>query len=183
MEFLTVNKIKGRKEMRYLSNNYSEIFKKGIHGYINDLVSDTKSAYKGFLYMDISDKLNLKPNASRSFLKVLSGLMDDAARVLSDSVNWDVEEDLKVINEVIYMLAEFDRLNRALNCIFNVLSFIRLAELSKLKIILCGTRKISARSDSYFKCILGHYRGKYRRLTTASDMSFINASSVCGGEV
>lgn len=129
--------------MKYLSNNYSEIFKKGIHSYIDDLMSDTKSAYKGFLSMDISDKLNLKPYAARSFLKVLSSLIDDAITVLSRKVNWDVEVNREVVNEVIEMMREFDRLYRALTCVFNVLSFIRLAELSKSKIILCGTRKIS----------------------------------------
>lgn len=159
--------------MRKLSSNYSEIFNKGIDSFIDELASDTKSAYKGILRKDISDKLNSKPNAVRSSLKVLNGLIDDAFTGLSQ---------LEINYEVISMMSEFNRLYQRLTCLFNVLTFIKLAGLDKLKIVLCGTRKISARSDSYFKCILGHYRGKYRRITIASDMSFINASSVCGGE-
>jgi hypothetical protein len=159
--------------MRKLSSNYSEIFNKGIDGFIDELASDTKSAYKRILRKDISDKLNSIPNAIRSSLKVLNGLIDDAFTGLSQ---------LEINCEVISMMSEFNRLYQRLTCLFNVLTFIKLAGLDKLKVVLCGTRKISARSDSYFKCILGHYRGKYRRVTRASDMSFINASSVCGGE-
>jgi hypothetical protein len=158
MEFLTVTTIKGRHIMKELTSNYTEIFNKGIYSFIDDLVSDTKSAYEGILRIDISNKLNLKPNTVRSSLKVLNGLIDDALTVLSQlEVNW----------EIIDMMTEFNRLYQRLNCLFNVLKFIRLAGLSKLKIILCGTRKISARSDSYFKCILGHYRGKYRAVFKA----------------
>lgn len=159
--------------MRKLSSNCSEVFNKGIDGFINELASDTKSAYKEILRKDISDKLNLKSNAVRSSLKIITGLIDDAYKDLSR---------LEVSSEIISMLYEFNILYQRLDCLLNLLTFIKLAGLDKLKIVLCGTRKISARSDSYFKCILGYYRGKYRRIITASDMSSINASSVCGGE-
>ena len=160
----------------------SGIFKKGINNYIDDVVSDIKCAYKDYLGKDISDELNLKPNATHSLLKKMSGLIDNAFDVLSNSVDWDMEESQEVKNELINIMREFDFLYRDLKCLFKVLSFIKLAESSKSKITLCGTRKISARCDSYFKCILGQYRGKYRRITIANGMSFINASSVCGGE-
>lgn len=169
--------------MKQINDNYSEIFYKGIYCFIDDLASDTKSEYEGILGIDISDKLNLKSNVVRSSLKVISDFIDDALKVLSRKVDWAIEEENPtVINHELSMLYEFNLLYRRLECLFNVLRFIRLTGLSKLKIVLCETRKISARSDSYFKCILGHYRGKYRRITRASDMNFINASSVCGGE-
>lgn len=168
--------------MKCQYNTCSGIFKKGINNYIDDIVSDIKCVYKDYMDKDISNELNLKPNVTNSFLKTVSSLIDNAFDVLSSSVDWDVEENREVKNECINIMREFDFLYRDLKVLFKVLSFIRLAESSKLKITLCGTRKISARSDSYFKCILGQYRGKYRRITVANDMSFINASPVCGGE-
>ena len=160
--------------MERFTKDYSTIFNKKTLSFSDYLALDLKSVRGLIIHTDISD-LNLK-------LKRIRSLRDEYCKILSLKIDWNVEVNRQIRNDVINTLTHLHLLYRTLNCFFNALSINRLAESSKLKITLCETRKISARNDSYFKCILGHYRGKYRRITLASDMSFINASSVCGGE-
>jgi hypothetical protein len=59
----------------------------------------------------------------------------------------------------------------------------RYSQLAKLDIINFDyeNSSVSIKDDSYFKCIIGYYRSKYRRILLINDVSFINASCVCGG--
>lgn len=59
----------------------------------------------------------------------------------------------------------------------------RYSRLAKLDVLHFDYKNmnVSIEDDSYFKCIIGYYRSKYRRIRIISDMSFINASCVCGG--
>lgn len=61
--------------------------------------------------------------------------------------------------------------------------YFRYSQLAKLGVINFNyeNSSISIKDDSYFKCIIGYYRSKYRRLLIINDVSFINASCVCGG--
>lgn len=57
------------------------------------------------------------------------------------------------------------------------------SQLAKLGVINFDyeNSSVSIKDDSYFKCIIGYYRSKYRRILIINDVSFINASCVCGG--
>jgi hypothetical protein len=168
--------------MEKFIKDYSTIFNEKTLNFSVFLALDTKSDCRLIIRTDINDLKHADISDLNLKLKITRKLLDEYRKILSLKIDWDVEEKRQIRNEVINIVKKLHLLYRALKCFFNALSINKLVKSSKLKITLSRTRKISARNDSYFKCILGHYRGKYRRITIASDMSFINASSVCGGE-
>lgn len=160
--------------MEEFSKDYSTIFKERTLSLSDYLTSDTKPERFLIVHADMS--------VLKLTLKSMRKLIDDFHEILSLKIDWNLEATRQIRKEVICNLTKLCMLFQSLNCFFYTQLINRLAGMSKRKITLCGTRKISTRSDSYFKCILGHYRGKYRRITRASDTSFINASFVCGGD-
>lgn len=61
--------------------------------------------------------------------------------------------------------------------------YFRYSQLAKLGVINFDyeNSSVSIKDNSYFKCIIGYYRSKYRRILIINDVSSINTSCVCGG--
>jgi hypothetical protein len=119
-------------------------------------------------------KVNNLNDENRTFRKMVEKINIKFNSILIEfkSAGSDSEKIAKInrlVHEFEYLIYEFfEEYAELFDWFFEPVSFIY------------ESPEVSARINSIFKCIIGYYKSKYRRIIT-SDTGLINASCVCGG--